>query len=162
MNDKNADTTNNETENTNTDTSGESPTEKAKRTRTSPRTKALDEVLVMIDAHVADLKAQDANEDDDAILAEHAGAFTALNDIRGRIVSLSDEGAPKPTYGGRHYISVSEDGTRTHFQANMVPTKRSHGVGSKTNFASVLGPFRTEDGVAHRLAHPETECPIVF
>jgi hypothetical protein len=149
------DTTNTDTEGTLTD---DAPVvTKAKRTRTSPRTKALDEVCVMIDSFVADLRKGEEENDE-----ENSEKIEVALDLRGRVTTLAEDGAPKPTYNGRHYLGVTEEGTRVHFQSNMPPTARSHGRGSKSNYTSVLGPFRTQEGVDYRIANPGVECPKVF
>jgi hypothetical protein len=149
-------------DNTNTNpTPSDTAEEKEKRTRTSPRTKMLGEVLDMLDAYKGDVEARkgepepDTDEDFDTIL-------NTVSDIRGRVEAMVGGQAPKPVYGGRHYIGVAADGTRSHFQANSQPTKLSFGPGTKHNFSSVLGPFRTEEGANYRVSHPEEQCPVLF
>lgn len=138
------------------DANTQSTETETKRTRTSPRTKALDEVIAMLDANLADLAKQD--QDDLTVQSK----VEAVSDIKNRVVGLLEAGAEKPTYAGRHYIGVSADGARVGFDSNVPPTRRSHGPESKHAFTSVLGPFRTEEGVSYRIEHPETECAIVF
>lgn len=144
----------------------ETPAEKEKRTRTSPRTKMLGEVLDMLDAYKADVEQQQKDASGEGAEPDTDEDFTTIlttvSDIRGRVMAMVGGQAPKPVYGGRHYIGVKADATRSHFQANSTPTKLAYGPGSKHDFSSVLGPFRTEDGATYRVEHPEVECPVVF
>lgn len=138
--------------------------ERGKRTRTSPRVKALDEVLVMLTAMSADLTTERAETDDEDLVkvSQLDAEINRVNDIVGRVTSLSNDGPSATTYGGRHYIGIHQNGARSAFDSNVPPTVRSHGPGTKTDYTSVLGPFRTEDGVAYRIENPDTECPVVF
>lgn len=168
--------TNMETENQGSDSTGseETPVKKEKRTRTSPRTKALDEVIAMLVSYASDVE-EDVKENsptgaNPAILETISDAILeTVSDIKGRITSMLDEGSTKPTYNGRHYIGVNADGSRAGFQSNTAPNKRTHGGGTKHNYTSVLGPFRTSEGVDFRLKFtPDelkdklVECPAIF
>lgn len=129
-------------------------TEKTKRTRMSPRVKALDEVCGLIDAVLKDLAEQGSDE----------GVADVMSDLRGRVQGLADDGSPKAEYAGRHYIAELSDGTFASFDSNSVPTRRAFGAGTKTNYAKVYGPFRTTSGIAYRLERPTmiAESPLVF
>lgn len=131
-------------------------TEETKRTRTSPRVKFGDEIVVMLDGILSDLGKQDAED------IEVAAKLELTSDIRGRVVSMIAEGVDKPSYNGRHYIGTKANGERVAFDSNVPPTRRSHGAETKHGFTSVLGPFRTSEGTAFRIEHPDTPCPVVF
>lgn len=140
------------TEITNTDTNSAAPA-KEKRTRTSPRTKALDEVVAMLAAMLGDLTEEQKENGESA---ELAAKLELVTDISGRVTTMANEGAQKPDYAGRHYIGVTATGERVAFNNNVPPTKRSHGPETKHNFTTVYGPFRTTEGVQYRLDNPDT------
>jgi hypothetical protein len=144
------------------DTTGSDPVVevKEKRSRLSPRTKAFDEALAMIDAHIADLTEEMKNNPGDC--HHNKIAIATATDLRGKVEGMSNEGLQKPNYNGRHYIAVLADGSRVGFDCNTLPTKRSHGEGTASNYMSVLGPFRTVEGVNFRIEHPEEACPVIF
>lgn len=125
-------------------TPSDTSSEKEKRTRTSPRIKFGAELLEWVNA----LKAEGKNP--------------SLDEISTKVQAMMDEGPEKPEYAGRHYIGVKADGSRSHFQANSQPTRLSYGPDSKHGFASVLGPFRTQDGAEWRVSHPEEQTPVIF
>lgn len=136
-----------------TDTTTETPAaEKVKRTRTSPRTKALDEVIAALDAALSDL-AEEQKENGSELTLD--AKIEALSDFKGRVTSMADSGASKPEYAGRHYIARKADGTLAAFDSNVPPTRRSHGPESKHAFANAFGPFRTVEGVEYRLTHDD-------
>lgn len=139
--DNNTDTSTNGTEGADApggNTEGGSESEEMKRHRTSPRTKAFDETLAMIDTYIKGWS-EEKNEDiRNALLA-------SFSHLQGKVTELRDAGAPKPAYGGRHYVGVTADGARVWFQKNTAPTKRADGA----KFASVLGPFRTKEGAGY-------------
>lgn len=133
-------------------------TEKTKRTRTSPRVKFADEVIRMMSDHMSDLQ-EELKEVPTNNNAKRGGMLAQtelLSDLMLKVKTMSDEGVVKPNYEGRHYISQNADGTYTAFDSNVPPTVRTHGAGTKHNYAKVWGPFRTEGGVEYRLAHLET------
>lgn len=135
---------------------------KEKRTRLSPRVKAFDEVISMLGEHISDLQEERKEAGDQQHEMILISQIELLSDIMNKVKSMSDEGVAKPTYTGRHYIKVDADGNRSAFNSNVAPLARTHGLGTRTNAASILGPFRFVHGVEYRLAHPEVECPVVF
>lgn len=147
---------------TNTDTTP--PVVKEKRTRTSPRVKFADEVILMMNEHLSDLQEERKETDDSDLVALEVldAKISLVSDLTLKVQTMSDEGVQKLDYNGRHYIKVDANGVRTAFDSNTVPTVRSHGPGTKHDCVSVLGPFRTESGVAYRIENPTTECPVVF
>jgi len=138
------------------------PTDTAeKRTRTSPRSKMLFEVMDMLDAYKVDVEAQKTEA---VAEGEEAKSYNAIlstvSDIRGRVEAMVGGQIQKPVYGGRWYIGRKNDGSHDAFQANSPPTRLKFG----SMYSAVFGPCRTESGAVYRTEHPEmlAEIPALF
>ena len=154
---------NNTTATETTDMTTETTTteEKAKRTRQSPREKAFFEAIDLLEVAMFDLNTEKetANKTRTATI----GAIVeALSDVQGRIKGLAEAGPTVVGYIGKHYIGCLANGERVAFDSNALPTKRSVGEGTPSNFLSVLGPIHTKSGVEYRLTHKDAETPVVF
>jgi len=129
--------------------------ETTKRHRESPRVKAYLTVTSLISAAVAEMSAEleGASKSKQAVLT---GKIECLNDLSGRIVSLSEE-APvqNGSAGKKHYIGVDAEGVRTAFDSSTTPV--AGGV-----YVSVLGPFNTKAGSALRVSDSSVPSPVVF
>jgi hypothetical protein len=124
----------------------------SKRQRTSPRSKVLDSVFVKIGEMMTEWKQENNNDAEVAV-----SVLTALKE---RLNGLDEPS--KPEYVGRHFIGVKETGVRTAFTANYPPSKRSHGVGTESNFVSIIGPFKKKNDVIAYLANPNAEMTVLF
>lgn len=129
--------------------------DKVKRNRTSPRVKAIDETIRLLDEHLSDLSEELKEGDNEAVKTQLTSKVQVMSDFRGKLVALSKEGVTKPEYNGRHWIGIAKDEARVAFDCNTVPSIRSHGPESKHGYVKCFGPFRTIDGRALRIEKPE-------
>lgn len=92
-----------------------------KRTRESPRLKALEESLETIDQSIKE-------KTEDAFLSEEerASALKMLNDLRSKIDEKVQGFVPSsPT--GKHYVLQTHEDKLVHLQLQKPPTQESHG-----------------------------------
>jgi hypothetical protein len=110
------------------------------RTRTSPRTKAIDECLAVI----AHFTTEWSNEEDGENVVE------VLNTLTSQLSIIRDKGPQGPQGSiGKHYVVKLVDGKLEHFQTTARVSKTSHGQ----RFAKVFGPYRFKDGALYVVKH---------
>lgn len=129
---------------------GEEVMEDIKRTRTSPRTKAFNEVLALL----ATLESEDVGflESLTAKVVSMRDTVPATKTDSGDDDEEGSEKGSNVSYIGRNFVGVNAAGEREWFAATKVPTKETHGE----KYVSVFA-FRRKEGAEYRVINGISE-----
>src|ERR1019366_2890728 len=90
------------------------------------------------------------DENDEIACSVRDAVIGVLTILDAQIVAFRDLPRDPAEAPGRHYVGITQDGTREHFKSSTVPTEKS---GSALNFKIVLGPFSTFGGASYTVTH---------
>lgn len=113
------------------------------RTRTSPRTLALDEVQDIIQSYIEGTAADAVTSLVLRGLSDKVNELRAGHPKSAKVVKVAPNGQVSTTGSGSHFVGVRGDETPVYL----------HREADFSGFAHVYGPFKTRAGAEYAIAH---------